>query len=81
MAATSFFIGRLQCQFAIGQLQGSYDGKLSADGSTITGTWKQLRSLPLDSGARPKTRLWVDPSPHHASFIPVEKNVSLEVLD
>jgi len=81
MAATSFSLDGSNVKFVIGQAQGSYDGKLSADGSTITGTWTQLRSLPLDFRRATKDTAWVDPSPHHALFIPVEKNISLEVLD
>ena len=81
MAATSFSSDGSNVKFAIGQVQGSYEGKLSADGSTITGTWTQLRSLPLEFRRATKDTAWADPSPHHAVFIPVEKDVSLEVLD
>jgi hypothetical protein len=48
MAATSFSLDGSTVKFVVGQVQGSYEGKLSADGSTITGTWTQLRSLPLE---------------------------------
>jgi hypothetical protein len=34
-------------RFAVGMLQLSYDGKLSADGKTITGTWTQGGSTPF----------------------------------
>ncbi len=81
LAATSFSLDRSDVKFVIGQAQGSYEGKLSADGSTITGTWTQLRSLPLEFRRATKDTAWGDPSPHRALFIPVEKNVSLEVLD
>ena len=81
MAATSFSLDGSSVKFVIGQVQGSYEGKLSADGSTITGTWTQLRSMPFEFRRATKDTAWADPSPHHASFIPVEKNVSPEILD
>ena len=81
MAATSFSLDGSHVKFAIGLVQGSYEGQLSGDGSSITGTWTQLRSLPLEFRRPTKDTAWTDPSPHHVVFIPVEKNVSLEVLD
>ena len=68
-------------KFAIGQVQGTYEGKLSADGASITGSWTQGRPLPLDFRRPTKETTWLDPSPHRVQFIPVEKSVSLEVLD
>src|SRR5215831_14468598 len=41
--ATSFSLDGSRIQFAIGTLRGSYDGKLSADGASISGTWTQGR--------------------------------------
>jgi non-heme chloroperoxidase len=62
-------------------LRGSFEGKLSADGTTMTGTWSQGRPLPLElKRATPETA-WKDPSPHTAQFVSVEKDVKLEVLD
>ncbi|MCU1324942.1 MAG: putative hydrolase or acyltransferase of alpha/beta superfamily, partial [Bryobacterales bacterium] len=81
MAATSFSLDGRDIKFAIGQLRGAYDGKLSGDGSTITGIWTQARALPLDFRRATKETAWVHPSTHKVDFIPVEKNVSLEVLD
>jgi uncharacterized protein (TIGR03435 family) len=44
-------------------LNGSYEGKLSADGDTITGTWTQGAPLPLNlSRATPATE-WTIPEP------------------
>jgi non-heme chloroperoxidase len=62
-------------------LRGSYEGKLSADGTTMIGTWTQGPPLPLElKRATPETA-WKDPSPHTARFVTVEKDVKLEVLD
>ena len=34
--------------FAVGVVQGSYEGKVSADGNSISGNWTQGQSLPLN---------------------------------
>ena len=81
MVTTSFSMDASTIKFAIGQVQGTYEGKLSADGASITGTWTHGRSLPLDFHRTTKETTWLDPSPHRVQFIPVEKSVSLEVLD
>ena len=81
MATTSFSLNGSHIKFAIPQIKGSYDGTLSADGTTITGTFTQGLSLPLEFRHATKETAWADPSPHSAQFIPVEKNVKLEVLD
>ncbi|MGI8744198.1 MAG: alpha/beta fold hydrolase [Bryobacteraceae bacterium] len=81
MPATSFSLDGSNIKFAIGQLRGSYDGKLSADGASISGTWTQGPPLPLEFRRATKETAWLDPSPHKAQFIPVENNVKLEVLD
>jgi len=81
MPATSFSLDGSNIKFAIGQLRGSYDGKLGADGASISGTWTQGPPLPLEFRRATKETAWLDPSPHKAQFIPVENNVKLEVLD
>jgi hypothetical protein len=82
MVTASFSMDASPIKFAIGQVQGTYEGNLSADGASITGTWTQGRPLPLDFHRRPtKETTWLDPSPHRVQFIPVEKSVSFEVLD
>lgn len=35
-------------KFTVGMVQGSYDGKISADGNSISGNWTQGQPLPLD---------------------------------
>jgi non-heme chloroperoxidase len=81
MATTSFSLDGSHIKFAISQIKGSYDGTLSADETTITGTFTQGLPLPLEFRHATKETAWADPSPHSAQFIPVEKNVKLEVLD
>jgi len=70
-------------KFAIPVINGTYEGKLSSDGTSITGTWTQNNSShPLDLQRATKETEWVtDSSPHSVQFITVEPNVKLEVLD
>ena len=81
MPSTSFSLDGSTIRFAIGAIGASYDGKLSAGGASISGTWTQGRPLPLEFTRATKETAWVDPSPHRAQFITVENNVKLEVLD
>jgi pimeloyl-ACP methyl ester carboxylesterase len=78
---TSFSLGGRSIRFAIGAIGGSYDGTLSADGVSISGTWTQGRPLPLEFRRPTKETAWLDPSPHRTQLIAVENNVKLEVLD
>ena len=69
-------------KFAISKIHGSYEGKLSADGASISGIWTQGSPLPLDLQRASKETAWAtDSSPHTVQFVPVEPNVKLEVLD
>jgi pimeloyl-ACP methyl ester carboxylesterase len=81
MPATSFSLDGANIRFAIDAVRGSYDGKLSADGASISGTWTQGRPMPLDFRRATKETAWLDASPHRAQFIAVENNIKLEVLD
>jgi pimeloyl-ACP methyl ester carboxylesterase len=81
MPTTSFSLDGSRVKFMISQIHGSYDGTLSADGTTITGTFTQGVSLPLEFRRATKETAWTDPSPHSVQFIRVEKNIELEVLD
>ncbi len=68
-------------KFTVDMLHGAYEGKVSADGSSMTGTWTQGVPLPLElKRATPETA-WNDPSPHTAQLVTVDKDVKLEVLD
>jgi len=69
-------------KYSIDLLHGSYTGKLSVDGSSISGTWNQGQSFPLNFTRATKETAWsTDPSPHTVKLILVEKDVKLEVLD
>ena len=78
---TSFLLDGSSIRFAIGVIGGSYDGKLSTDGASISGMWTQGRPLPLEFRRATKETAWLDPSPHRTQFIAVETNIKLEVLD
>ena len=63
-------------------LRGTYEGKISADGNAITGTWNQGGAFPLELRRATKQTAWqVDSSNHKVQFVNVEPNVKLEVLD
>lgn len=70
-------------KFSIDPLRGNYEGKVSADGASIAGTWI-LNNGPrqLDFQRATKETAWpLDSSPHTIQFITVEPGVKLEVLD
>jgi uncharacterized protein (TIGR03435 family) len=48
---------------AIPAVGGSYEGKLSADGTAITGTWTQAASLPLNLVKATPSTAWAIPEP------------------
>ena len=70
--------------FMPGLKSNTYEGDLSADGNTLTGTWGpskfQRQKLDLVRATR-KTAWVIDPSPHKIRFVTVDKGVKLEVLD
>ena len=71
-------------RFVVGMLQLSYDGKLSPDGKSITGTWTQGSRLPFNLQKSTKATAWAlptDPAHHSVQFVTVEPGVKLEVLD
>jgi non-heme chloroperoxidase len=69
-------------KFAVAAVHGAYEGKISADGSSIKGTWTQGAALPLDFQRTTKETAWQrDPSPHTIQFVTVDNDVKLEVLD
>jgi len=85
IAADSVTLQGSDLKFAIAALRGSYEGKLSADGASIQGTWTQGPPLPLEFRRAMPDADWKDPSPHTAQFVTVDtianKPVRLEVLD
>lgn len=68
-------------KFAVDQIHGSYEGTLSANANTITGTWTQGAPLPLELRRATPETAFRDPSPHNIQFVTVDKGVKLEVLD
>ncbi|MGO8732778.1 MAG: alpha/beta fold hydrolase [Terriglobia bacterium] len=63
-------------------VRGTYEGKISADGASIDGTWTQGQPLPLVLRRATKETAWqLDPTPHTVRFITVDNDVKLEVLD
>jgi pimeloyl-ACP methyl ester carboxylesterase len=79
---SSFVLHDATLEFALDQDAGTYQGKLSTTGNTITGTWTQDKPLPLTFVRATKETAWkVDPTPHKVLFVSVEPGVKLEVLD
>jgi non-heme chloroperoxidase len=83
MPANSVSLHGSNFKLSMDSLQGSYEGKIGADDS-ISGTWRQGQGRPTPLVFHRATKDWerpVDPSPHTAQFVPVDRNVMLEVLD
>ena len=70
-------------RFSLDRRVGSFDGTLSANGNTLTGTWRAYgQPGPMVLECADKTKAWtIDPSPHTSRMIKVDQDVSLEVLD
>ena len=82
MPASSVSVHDSVVTVAFPQLRGSYQGRLAADGKTITGTWTQNGvASPLEYERPTPQTAWHDPSPHTVHLVTVEKGVQLEVLD
>ena len=63
-------------------IHGTYEGKISADGSSMSGTWTQGQPFALDLKRATKETAWQrDPASHKVLLIAVENEVKLEVLD
>ena len=63
-------------------VRASFEGKVSADGNSIVGTWTQGSALPFELRRATKQTAWqIDSSNHKVQFINVDANVKLEVLD
>ena len=61
--ANSASLDGASIKFAIDMIGGTYDGKLSADGKTITGTWTQGTPAPLNLVRATKETAWEIPAP------------------
>lgn len=71
-------------KFTPGIRANTYEGELSTDGNTITGTWGPSGGKRLELTlvrATKKTAWAIDPSPHKSHFVTVDQGVKLEVLD
>jgi non-heme chloroperoxidase len=69
-------------RFTIFPFQIVFAGKLSADGSSIHGTWTDDKTVvPVEFQRATKETAWRHPPPETISFIPVERNGRLEVID
>lgn len=80
--ATSATVQGSNIKLTFDAIRGTYEGKIDAEGSSLSGTWTQGRPLPLDLNRSTKETAWQrDPTPHKVLFIAVEDNVKLEVLD
>ena len=60
-------------KFVIEQPDGSYEGKVSPDLKSITGTWKQGQSQQLEFVRPTKDTVWRDDPHHTAQLISVDK--------
>jgi pimeloyl-ACP methyl ester carboxylesterase len=81
--ASSVTLQGSDLKLTIDALGDRYEGKVSADGASIEGTWRpQGQPVPLVLKRATKETSWrSDPSPHTVQFINVDKDVRLEVLD
>ena len=68
-------------KFATEQPDGSFEGKVSPDLTSISGAWKQGQSQQLEFVRPTKETLWRDDPRHTTQLITVDKDVKLEVLD
>lgn len=68
-------------KFSLERREGGFQGTVSGDGKSIAGTWNSgAKQLPV-TFTRAAPGFVIDPSPHKASFVTVDKGVKLEVLD
>ena len=63
-------------------IQGSYEGTISTDANSITGTWTQGKSLALELRRASEESAWLAAAtPYQVQFIEVEAGVKLETVD
>src|SRR5262249_23392702 len=68
-------------KFVVDAVRGTYSGTISADANSIDGTWTQRQSLPMVLRRATAGTAWKDPATHAISFVSVQENVKLEILD
>ena len=82
MAANAATLQGSNLKLTIAAIRGSYDGTISADGTSIAGTWTQGQPMPLELKRATKETAWQrDPTKHGVQMVTVDDNVKLEVLD
>jgi len=81
MSADSVTVAGTSIKLAFPTIRGTYDGVIAADGNSIAGTWTQGNAVPLTLARATPETAWKDPSPHSVSFVTVDRDVRLEVLD
>jgi non-heme chloroperoxidase len=68
--------------FSVASLNASYKGQLNNEGNSVAGEWTQGKLYPLNFERATKATAWQrDSTPHTVSFVSVEKDVKLEVID
>lgn len=81
-ATTTLSFTNPSLKVTIDSLHVSYEGTMSADGKTITGTVTQGAPKPLVFERATQETAWkIDPSSHTVQMVSVDKDVKLEVLD
>lgn len=70
-----------ELRFSVDPLHITFNGKLSANGSIIKGTWTEGQPLPFEFQRATNKTAWRRSPAETLSFIPVERNVRLEVVD
>ena len=79
---TPFSFDGSKIRGVVDRIQGGYEGTLSDDGSSMTGTWTMLGvPRPLAFRRPAEGSDWRDPSPHQVQFLEAARDVNLEVLD
>jgi pimeloyl-ACP methyl ester carboxylesterase len=81
-AAASIIVSDPHSRFVLTFPQASYEGQLSADSSSIDGTWIQGGRRALILHRATPADAWSTDTAHHAvQFVTVEPGVKLEVID
>lgn len=63
-------------KFTVDSVQAAFKGKLSADGTSVNGTWSQDKPHPLEFRRATEETAWLN-----IKYVEVEKGVALEVID
>lgn len=79
--SVAFAIRGSNLKFTIDRMHITYEGKVSADGAIIAGTWTQGQPRSLAFKRATRETAWHDPSRHRIQFISANNNIKLEVLD